>query len=200
MDSILNYIQCQSSVYCLYVCDVCCVYLHSLVWTLFIIQLYLVYFNLVHEISLATIHITFIIRTRCYDFTRKQFLCILNAINVGTVCAVCVWIVNSFVVYIMYKMVQYIAWFEAIVNWIVQWHIKTYSNANYFHQIQNETRPNSKHKMLQIFHIQSTNKTLPFRFQAKQSATLDRRVPPLGGWPSDQVPGVTGLKNHGNTW
>lgn len=37
--------------------------------------------------------------------------------------------------------------------------------------------------------------------QAKQSASLERRVPPLGGyvWPSDQVPGVTGLKNHGNT-
>lgn len=27
------------------------------------------------------------------------------------------------------------------------------------------------------------------------------RVPPLGGyqWPADQTPGVTGLRNHGNT-
>lgn len=36
-------------------------------------------------------------------------------------------------------------------------------------------------------------------FQAKQTTT--DRVPPLGGyvWPPDQIPGVTGLKNHGNT-
>ncbi|XP_037044263.1 ubiquitin carboxyl-terminal hydrolase 31 [Bradysia coprophila] len=34
---------------------------------------------------------------------------------------------------------------------------------------------------------------------AKQTTT--DRVPPLGGyvWPPDQIPGVTGLKNHGNT-
>lgn len=37
-------------------------------------------------------------------------------------------------------------------------------------------------------------------FQAKHTVSTDR-VPPLGGyqWPPDQTPGVTGLKNHGNT-
>ncbi len=36
-----------------------------------------------------------------------------------------------------------------------------------------------------------------YNFQAKQTTT--DRVPPLGGyvWPPDQIPGVTGLKNHG---
>ncbi|KAJ6641681.1 Ubiquitin carboxyl-terminal hydrolase 31 [Pseudolycoriella hygida] len=43
-------------------------------------------------------------------------------------------------------------------------------------------------------------------FDARQSSsrakqTTTDRVPPLGGyvWPPDQIPGVTGLKNHGNT-
>lgn len=36
--------------------------------------------------------------------------------------------------------------------------------------------------------------------QAKHTENTDR-VPPLGNyiWPSDQTPGVTGLRNHGNT-